>query len=353
MLYVSGMIWARLLRTRELYADWRAAIWGSQKGLQEILQEETEKERPKSHFRLWNYHPDARQRLEALERPEKFFNLSPTFVFLTGLLLSFIFSGLYFSFAAFFAFAGTILSIRDASTGLMYWLARGIWWFGFASLILLVFGSIAWLINGALLPQIQKQVTFELMHKQRGVMQYGKLGISALLFVAGMELGFFATPFDIFAPNNPLGLLIEFLIVGPVFVCLAWWYLAYIRFITLRLLATQTGRTISVWRSRFIKTTSSLWVFFFFVPGILLSRLMDGSFREVFISLNVSWLAFTIFLSPIIFVVSWITIKLVFDNPTQKCPSCGKITKHAAPAVERCEHCEGVLGEWLFIPEQA
>ena len=40
--YISAVIWARLLRTREFYADWRAAIWGSQNGLNEILHEETE-----------------------------------------------------------------------------------------------------------------------------------------------------------------------------------------------------------------------------------------------------------------------------------------------------------------------
>jgi len=352
VLYISGVIWARLLRTREFYADWRAARWGSQNGLNQILQEETEKERPKTRFNLWKFHPDAKERIDALEHPEIFFNPSPTIIFLAGLLLSFMFAGLSFSFAAFLAFAGTILSIRDSSTGLLYWALTGIWWSGFALLILLVFGLTGWLINGVLLPQIQKQAILELMNKQRGWMQYAKMGITSLILVAGIELGFFMTPFSQFAPNDLLGILIEFSIIIPILTCLAWWYLTYIRFVALRLSATQIGRNFSVWRSRFIMTASSLWIFLFLVPGIILSRFLDGSVRELFIYLNLGWLAFTLLLSPLAFGASWAAIKLFFDSQPKKCPHCGKITQHSAPAIELCEHCEGVLGEWLSVPEK-
>lgn len=351
VIYISGMIWSRLLRIRESYADWRAAIWGAQSGLKEILQEEMEKDRPKQRFTLWKFHPDAKQRLDALEHPEILFRLSPIFVFLAGLLLSLIFAGLFFSLAAFLAFGGIIQSIRDVSTGVLYWLTRGIWWLGFVSLILLVFGSIAWLVNGILLPQIQKQVVLDLVNKQRGWIQYIKIGIPALILIGGLELGFLLTPFGPFARMDILSFLGEFFIIGPVLVIVAWWYLIYIRFIALRILATQIGRDFSVWRSRFMTIVSGLWIFLFFVPGIILSRLVDRSLPETFIYLNLIWLAFTAVLSPIAFALSWAVIKLFFDNQPKKCPHCGKTTGYSEPAIELCEHCGGMLGEWLFVAD--
>jgi len=352
VLYIAGMIWARLLRTREIYADWRAALWGSQNGLNKILQEETEKEKPKTRFRLWKLHPDAKERIDALERPEILFRLSSKFVFLAGLLLSFIFAGLYFSFAVFLAVGGIAQSLRDASVGLLYWLARGAWWLGFASLIILVFGSIAWLINGVLLPQIQKQAVLDLVNKRGGLIPYMQIGITALIFVCGIEFGFLVTPFGPFARKDMFDFLGEIFIIGPVLFIMAWWYLLYIRFIAVRLSATQIGKNFSVWKSRFIKTASVLWTFLFFVPGIILSRFVDGSLPEIFLYLNLAWLAFTLLLSPLAFGASWAIIKLFFENQPKKCSHCGKITAHAAPAIEFCEHCGGILGEWLFISEK-
>ncbi|HMD80013.1 MAG TPA: hypothetical protein VKE92_01820, partial [Anaerolineales bacterium] len=132
----------------------------------------------------------------------------------------------------------------------------------------------------------------------------------------------------------------------------AWWYLAYIKFISFRLFATQVGNVFSPWKSRFIKTASALWVLFFFIPGLFLTRYLSGELLEVFLYFSLLWLVSTFLLSTVAFVASWAIIKLFFDNQPQKCPHCGKFTQQIVPAVELCEHCEGVLGEWLFVPEK-
>ena len=350
VLVVAAVIWARLLRTREFYADWRAVLWESKSGLNKIFHEQTEMAKPKTRFKLLKLHPDAKERMHAIEYPETLFNFSPVIVFLAGLLLSFMFVGSYFALSTFLAFAGVLLSIRDASSGLLYWLARGLFWFGIASLIITVIGLTGWLINSVLLPQIQKQTILELINKQRGWMQYIKMLIASLILVAGIELGFFMTPLDIFAPNDLWGVVLEFFIISPILILAAWWYLIYIRFISLRLSAIQIGRNFSVWRSRFMKTASAVWAFLFFIPGLFLSRYLSGELLEVFMYFSLIWLASTVLLSFIVFVGSWAIIKLLFDNQPGKCPHCGKITGHAAPAVEQCEYCGHVLGEWLLIP---
>lgn len=352
VLTITGMIWARLLRTREFYADWRAALWGSQNGLQEVLQEEIEKARSRARISLWKFHPDARERLDVLQHPDLLFKLSPTMLFLAGLLLSFIFAGLSFSFAAFIVFAQNVLTLRDATSGIFYWVLTGIWWGGFVVLILLVFGLTGWLVNGVLLPQIQKQAIRDLLKKQSGWRPYIKLGIPALILATGIELGFFMTPFSQLAPNDMVWFLIELFIILPVLTCLAWWYLIYIKFVASRVSATQIGSYFSVWRGRFLRTASAVWVFLFFMPGLLLSRFIDLGF-PYFLYFNLGWLIFTLLFSPLVFGATWAAMKFFFDNQSKRCPHCRNFTHHAAAAIEVCEHCGGVLGEWLFVPESS
>ena len=182
-------------------------------------------------------------------------------------------------------------------------------------------------------------------------MQYIKMLITALILVAGIEIGFFMTPFGPFAPNDLWGFMLEIFIIAPILILTAWWYLIYIRFISLRLSATQVGRDFSVWRSRFMKTASVAWAFLFFIPGLFLSRYLSGELLEVFLYVSLIWLAGTLLLSAAVFSATWAVIKLLFDNQPKECPHCGKVTQHAAPAIELCEHCGNGLGEWLFLPE--
>jgi hypothetical protein len=351
VLAVAAWIWARLLRTREFYADWRAVLWKSQGGLNKIFQEQIDKERPKAHVRLWKLHPDAKERMDAIEHPELLFKHSPMVTFLAGSLLALLFSGLHFSLASFLAFAGVLQAIRDSSTGLLYWFARGVLWFGITSLIFLVFGLTGWLINGVLLPQIQKQAILELINRQRGLMPYLRMLFVAFILVAGIELGFFMTPLGFFIPMDSWGIVLEVFIIIPVLVLTAWWYLLYIRFISLRVSATQIGRNFSVGRIRFMQTTSVLWIFLFFIPGLFLSKYLRGELVEVFLYSSLIWLAGTLFLSVIVFGATWVIIKLAFENQPKRCTHCGNITRHTAPAIELCEHCGGILGEWLFVSE--
>ena len=167
--------------------------------------------------------------------------------------------------------------------------------------------------------------------------------------VAGIELGFFMTPFGLFAPNDLWGVILEIFIIVPILVLVAWWYLAYIRFISLRLIATQVGKDFSVRRKWFMQTVSVLWVFLFFIPGLFLSRFLSGELLETFLYASVIWLASTLLMSAIAFAVSWVLAKLFFDNQPSKCPHCGQVTQHVVPAIAQCEHCEGELGEWLFV----
>lgn len=352
VLLVAATIWARLLRTREFYADWRVVLWGSQAGLNKIFQAEAETKKESTRLNLWKLHPDATERMDAIEHPELHFRISPWLIFLAGLLLAFLIVGLlYVSIAAFLAFAGILQTIRDSSTGLFYWLARGILWIGIAALILLVFGSIGWLMNSVLVPQIQKQAVLDAINNQRGLSPYLKMLTAACILVAGVELGFFLAPLDILAPDHPAEILLRLLVITPVMVLMAWWYMMYVRSLSLQIAMNQMGRDISVWGNRFMRTASILWGLFFFIPGLVLSRFIAGSLLQLFVYINLGWLVFTLLFSPLVFGATWIAAKWLFENKPKRCPHCGGTISNPTPAIEACEHCEGVLGEWLFAPE--
>ena len=71
-----------------------------------------------------------------------------------------------------------------------------------------LFGLTGWLVNAVTLPQIQKQTSLDLLHRQCGWLQDGRMLIPAIILVTGIELGFFMTPFRPLATNDFLSILL-------------------------------------------------------------------------------------------------------------------------------------------------
>jgi hypothetical protein len=57
-----------------------------------------------------------------------------------------------------------------------------------------------------------------------------------------------------------------------------------------------------------ISSVSSMWSVLFLVPGIVLSRFLNGSSPEVFLYLNAGWLIFTLLVSSLVLGLSWLFI---------------------------------------------
>jgi len=348
--WIPTIIWRRLLKTRELYADWRASAWGYQQGLSEILQEQVEKNKFKSRFNPLTFHPETEERLHTIKHPEILFIPSVSFVLLAGILVSYILAGLTFSFSVTLFFSGILDAIQGLFTGLFLGMHTIIKDLIFAIMVLPIFIAVSWLINLVVLSQVQRQTVMELINGKIGIIQYIKLGIVSLALVIGIEIGLLTTPFTPLFPDNLSEIPIELLINAPTLFFLVWWYLWYLKFITRKIYVTQTGKHLSVWRNRFIGIASKMWIVLFFSPGLFLSRFF-GYGASYWDLLYISWFIFTILVSPLIFGVTWLLIKLFFDHQFIECPHCGKKMNNARSSNVLCDYCGGILREWVFLSE--
>ncbi len=364
---VVAAIRARLLRTREIYADWRATLWGAGNSLKEIFQESVEKEKKPSGFGLWRLHPTAAERLVALNQPNYLFQLSWALPFIVGFLLAFVLGGVLLLAPPFYIVILEPIRVARVElsnwyqanpnqlTNLLYWTVRGLWYLVFFAGIIIVFAPIAWLISGVLGGQLQKQTAADLVEGRRSLTEYLKLGFPAVLLTIGMEVGFWTAPFNFFVPQSLAGLLVEVVMLGLI-ATLAWLFLAYARFIAVRLFATHVGATRPVWRTRLSAWALNGWLIICFVPGLVFNRFLTWNvanpdwFQFLVIGFVV-WMVGVAIFNLVIVAMSWGAIKMLSILYTPHCPSCGRITRRPIPVIESCEHCKHNLGEWLFVPE--
>jgi Zn-dependent protease with chaperone function len=364
---VVAAIRARLLRIREVYADWRATLWGGEDSLREIFQESAEREKKTSGFGLWRLHPTAAERLLALNQPSRLFQLSWELPFVVGFLLAFVLGGVLLLAPPFYLFVLEPIRVARVELGnwyqanphllvsLLFWVVRGVWFLMFFAGIIIVFAPIAWLVSGVLGAQLQKQTAADLTAGRWGLMEYPKLGAPAVLLTLGMEVGFWTAPFNFFVPKSLAGLVVEIIMLG-ILTTLAWLFLAYARFITMRLFAAYTGATPPAWQTRLSRWALNGWLFICFIPGLVFNRFLiwnvsDPDWFQFLLVAFVMWLVGVVVFSSIIIAISWGAVKLLSVLRRPRCPACGRVTRRAIPAIELCEHCEHNLGEWLFVPE--
>jgi hypothetical protein len=218
-------------------------------------------------------HPSASERLAFLEQPGNLLRISKVLTFVVGFLIPFVLLGTFFAgFSFFLILQAPIRTLRDASEGVMFWMARGAWFLLFFAFLIVAFAPLAWLVSGVLGTQVQKQSSLDLIEGRKGIIPYLRLGFPALLLIIGVEIGSWVIPLDLLAPSGPAAVAIKFFLSIPM-IFLAWWFLIYIRFITIRLLAGYSGARSPVWRMRLISLASSVWRFFSSYPAWSWSRL--------------------------------------------------------------------------------
>jgi len=341
MLAVTFAIWARLLKSREYYADWQAGVWGAMSGLKRIFQEQIEAEGiRKSKFSLFRLHPSGRERLNVLESPEILCKVSKAFSTLVGILLAYLLSGLFYvGFSSF-------LVVQEI---IQAYLPRFVWFGTFAGFIMLMSWSVVGLISGTLGVQVQKQSMFDLLSGKHGSADYLKLLSPAIFFVGGMEIGFVIAPFSLLAPKSISTWLVEIFLGLPVLVLITWLYFSYVRFVSIRMFENSTGKEKPLNKSRILNLLTSTWLWLLFVPPLFSAKLITDSSLGLMLTVFLGILIGVAIFGLIGIGITWGIVNMIVNRSAPVCPTCGKMTRNRALLIAVCEHCGALLGEWLVV----
>jgi hypothetical protein len=352
---ILAILRARLLRTREYYADWHASNWGAWDGLRQILEELSEHEKTDHRTRPLQFHPTAKMRLNVLDGNNELMRVSNIVVFLAGVLLGFLFVGsLEVILGTFVLVMAPFLQFGAAATEILPLLFSFlIVLIGSLILIMVLVVPIAWLLSGVLGVQVQKQAAHDLTDGQRGWKAYLRLAIPAFIFVFGIEAGLLGAPFSVFVPQSFQAWLLEIFVTFPVLFFSSWCYLSMMRFISLRLFATQIGTKLLRSRTSYLKGISLLWLIFFFVPGFILSRPAFLAENEI-LQFFAIWCGLSIIFAPVLLLIGWWLERILFERKNHKCPACRNPISGSLPVLQTCESCGTSLGAWLFkeLPDE-
>ncbi|MBL8080442.1 MAG: M48 family metalloprotease [Anaerolineales bacterium] len=371
---IISSILASFLRTRELYADSRAAQWGAQTALSELIQRNQADVRVRL-LHGWRLHPALHERLFSLENPEVLFKAKGHIAFFVGVLLPYTLLGGAFFIASqliwfglpmtnivivgvgFIPISETVRSIiADVAVIAMA---------AFALLIIVVcFLSVAYMISGTLGVQIQREAIADLALKNRAS-GYQKLWKHAVLVSMGFVLGLFTMPVngyqwiaDILNGNisySPFVTLTVFLALFTI--CATWLWLVYARFFSRRIFGSYIGTVPPKIGWHPLTLALSFVLLFLYTPVVhgyvvILHVGHDSGYYDP--GRPLSSLVFSCLFALIgyifLFCITWLLLKFRQFFRKSACPHCGFKTRARNMMIgQTCEKCGKELGTWLYM----
>jgi Zn-dependent protease with chaperone function len=354
MLGIIGLVRAQLLRTRELYADARAASWGAKQGLLKNLGSAATSQR-QTRSNAWRLHPPAQERIAAIENPQRLFQPSWVIPFVTGFLLALVMTGLSIAYVP-----ATMLVLEPIRwlRGLvpyqsLLWLAARLLWFVMAFLLLIgpvVFVGV--IVHGALGVQVRRQTVSDMVSGTIGLRRYLNLAGPAILVALGMEIGFIAIPLSPLTADSWREVVVAIpwvLIAGAA----AFLWLASYRFLVLNTYKNRVGENLAKTSDRSLAVVSTVLLVALFLPTILAIRLIFDNGQEVanVIAVGAAALLLSMAAYGAFFVVAWLVFQARNASRSPRCPTCGTVTKHKVPIAETCETCHAQLAPWLVTTQ--
>jgi Zn-dependent protease with chaperone function len=372
VLAIVAAIQASLLRTREVYADWRAAMLGAEQPLTTIFKRSIpqEQKKEKSRIKLWRLHPTPQERLTLLQNPIRLFHVASDLPFLSSCLLALVSVPAVLTLASIVlgAWSAAILVLSDlinpttASQGVV---TIPVILFGVLSVLLLLFAG-GYMIAGTMGLQVQREAIAEMSTGQQGITGFLRLGKLSAFIALGLEIGFLIIPT---APFSPLGvywgesaprplLMTPWIILWLIGVTVFFWLgLYYARFFGKHLPGSHTGQSPPKWKYRLISIILSVWFGISYVPlfatriAILYGQTGTRGDIQFLIQVSIVGVITIIVLYVVAFVVTWILMQTERLLRTLHCPNCGKAVHHRATIADVCEHCGRYLLPWLLVPQ--
>ena len=349
LLWIAGTIRRGALRVREVYADWRAALWGARQGLEEILSENARRPAPGWWQRLRRFHPTPQERLHSLRDPARLFRLGLDLPVSIGFLLGYVIAGGTPILGAALALwglgfppeGGADPRLRELAVVLVPLVLLG---------YLLVTLAAAWLVSATLGLQIQREAVADLATGQAKWSHYWHLWKPALLMPLMFELGVWMMPYDTItvAPLFTRETTLAFLLLPLWMLLLAgtnWAWMAYLRLFSLKLLGAHAGVLPPWGKMRLLNAAGAVLLPLMCLPAAL-TRLLLVQYH---LSQNLVIAAFllTFFLVAALWGVSWVAA-IGLDRSSRRCPGCGENSARPQAVGLTCEHCGSELAPWIY-----
>lgn len=394
---VVAIIRASLLRVREIYADWRAVLFGAGQALADHLQRIASRE-DGPFIGFLSLHPPASVRLAALREPERMFRVSKRFAFSLGLISAFLSVGisnlvlwlplwlltrpgqrlLEFGSGIFGDQARPTLRVLLSSIfqpwlvaspnspqleAYMAAIERIPQWqvllthFCYVFVLTIPFLPLAWLVSDALVMQVQREAVADIASGRRKFTRYFGLMYPAFLYAIGFQVGVIVAPFEVIYSRgiSPISNWTGWLMIA------VWLVLVWARFFARRLLGTHAEATVPVRAQSFIQRMSLL-LFWLFCGPLVLFRLVFTQVSGVPVldtflnnqtaqylnpTLILLTLAFTVYFT--MFFITWIASWLSRNLFLRSCPHCAQPI-HMKYVVGRiCQHCHQDLAPWAMV----
>ncbi len=355
MLGIVGLVRAQLLRTRELYADARAASWGARRGLLRSLGNAAAPG-TRSRSSAWSLHPTARERIAAIENQRRLFRLSWVIPFVTGFLLALVMTGLVIAYLPATQLVLEPIRWLRLDLGpdqLLLWLAARVLYFAMAFVLLIgpvIFVGV--LVHGALGVQVRRQTVSDMLNGATGIRRYVSLVGPAILVALGMEVGFIAIPLGPLAADNwtEVEVAVPWVLIAG---AATWLWLASYRYLVLNTYKTRVGDNLAKMSDRSLALVSTVLLVTLFLPTILASRLFFDNGQEMANGIAVGAAALLVSTAAYgaFFLVAWLVFQARRASGAPHCPACGTVTKHKVPIAESCEVCHAQLAPWLVTAQ--
>jgi len=347
-----------LVRTREYYADRRAADAGSKEDLDQMFRENSKKEKRTGYLKsIFRWHPDPQERSKVLDDPTELFTLRNDIGFIVGLLLPFsIFSFIILiktglTFTGLLSGAGQVISQNMTFTLLSVI---------FSILIFIVFCFVpffitSYLISSSLGLQIQKNVIASLSEGKISF-TFTRIFSTAFIITCGMAAGSVLIPY--FSVLNVMinSSFSDFIFEKIPLIILSFVMAYTVNFLWIIYVKFFTGKIYG----RYVKTKPPLKRFYIFnvVSALLLSVMIlpvAGTFFRIYsdkITLLNEITDTLLFAVPVIYIFFFTLtglISAILNSADTGCPHCSKPLPKGNLLGKECENCGSVFSSWLYI----
>ncbi len=369
LLFVAA-IRASLLRVREIYADWRVAIWESEQPLINILKRGVSsqplgfgwKDRLRRVLRL---HPTHTERINFLQEPHRLFIMAYDIPLFVGWLTSTIIFGaaqLYFPLMSSLSQSGdafVLILASDMQSISSELIANFMTIVALLTLLLMrilvivPFMLMAYLAIQPVGMQVLHAMLRDLSLKQQGFDPYARLLLAAILLAVGLYLGILTSAYarpllsvDYILPVTVRGIML--------FALLLWLCLAGLRYFGGWILGFHTGKQAPVWKWRillfmFSVVLGGLFMLFMIVQyGLLAQTGLNSDAMQVAKMESMLWIMFFA-VAMVVFLSSWAWVKLWHWLRPARCPQCNMRAAHTSAVGEVCHFCGAELTPWLLV----